>query len=331
MRHEFLDAAISAVRSAARLCQAVRARPDFESHAKKDRTPVTVADYGSQALVCKALNDAFPQIPIVGEEGAADLRSGDGSEAKALGQVVEFVRAVHPSASPQEVCDWIDLGAADPPASGSFWTLDPIDGTKGFLRNEQYAVALALIHVDPSAGASLELAVMACPGYDSLYVAVRGQGACAYSLSSDPDRGGGSPRPIRVRPVTDGADARLCESVESSSTDHSRVERVVRKLGLNKPPLKIDSQAKYAAVAQGDAEIYLRISPTPEYREKIWDHGAGALIVMEAGGVVTDLDGKPFDFSQGRSLAANRGVIAAVPALHAGVVEAISQAEQAEN
>lgn len=320
MRQDYQDAAIRAVRSAARLCRTVRARPGFESLDKKDRTPVTVADYGSQALVCKALSDAFPEIPIVAEEGADELR---GPAAKALEQVAEFVRIERPdlNADPRAICDWIDLGAADPPSSGWFWTLDPIDGTKGFLRNEQYAVALALIH-----SSTLELAVMACPGYDALYVAVRGQGVQVHSLSRREDADAdAAPRAIAVSPIADPLEARLCESVESSSTDHSQVDRLVQRLGLRRPPLKIDSQAKYAAVAQGDAELYVRISPTPDYREKIWDHAAGALIVAEAGGIVTDLRGKPFDFGQGRTLAANQGVIAAIPALHPLAVQAVAE------
>ena len=159
---------------------------------------------------------------------------------------------------------------------------------------------------------------MACPGFNALYLAVKGQGAGSQPLDGD-----GQVKPIRINRLPDPTQARLCESVESSSTDHSAVDRVIQELGLIQPAVKLDSQAKYAAVAQGDADIYLRISPTPEYREKIWDHAAGVILVLEAGGIVTDLDGKPFDFAQGRSLQANQGVVVAVPEIHERVVAAV--------
>ncbi len=66
--------------------------------------------------------------------------------------------------------------------------------------------------------------------------------------------------------------------------------------------VRIDSQAKYVVVADGRAEIYIRHSGNVDYREKVWDHAAGYLIVQEAGGRVTDLDGLPLDFSHGLRL-----------------------------
>ena len=72
------------------------------------------------------------------------------------------------------------------------------------------------------------------------------------------------------------------------------MERIVSRLGLKLAAQKLDGQVKYGIVASGDADLYLRIpNPrTPLYREKIWDHAAGLLLVEEAGGMVTDVDGK---------------------------------------
>jgi 3'(2'), 5'-bisphosphate nucleotidase len=91
--------------------------------------------------------------------------------------------------------------------------------------------------------------------------------------------------------------------------------------------VRLDSQAKYGVVARGDAAIYLRIpSPKqPDYREKIWDHAAGALIVEEAGGRVTDALGADLDFSRGRRLENNRGIVASNGYLHAAVLDAVGQ------
>jgi 3'(2'), 5'-bisphosphate nucleotidase len=80
----------------------------------------------------------------------------------------------------------------------------------------------------------------------------------------------------------------------------------------------MDSQAKYAVLAAGEGDVLLRlISPSrPDYREKIWDQAAGSIVVTEAGGRISDLDGRSLDFSHGRTLATNRGIVATNGRLH---------------
>jgi len=92
----------------------------------------------------------------------------------------------------------------------------------------------------------------------------------------------------------------------------------VKVLGITADPVPMDSQAKYAVLAAGGGEINLRlISPSqPNYVERIWDQAAGSICVEEAGGRVSDLDGKPLNFSHGRTLAANRGVLATNGRVH---------------
>jgi 3'(2'), 5'-bisphosphate nucleotidase len=84
----------------------------------------------------------------------------------------------------------------------------------------------------------------------------------------------------------------------------------------------MDSQAKYVVLAAGAGDVLLRlISPSrPDYREKIWDQAAGSIVVTESGGRITDLDGKPLDFSQGRTLAQNRGILATNGHLHEAIL-----------
>ena len=99
---------------------------------------------------------------------------------------------------------------------------------------------------------------------------------------------------------------------------------MVQRLGIAVDPVRLDSQAKYAVVAQGQAEIYLRLPTRKDYQEKIWDHAAGSIVVEEAGGRVTDVLGKPLDFSQGRTLANNRGVVASNAAVHDRFLQTLS-------
>jgi len=87
--------------------------------------------------------------------------------------------------------------------------------------------------------------------------------------------------------------------------------------------VRMDSQAKYASIARGAGDVYLRLPTSKSYQEKIWDHAAGDLIVREAGGEVTDVRGNRLDFSVGRTLKNNSGVVAAPKDLHPQVIEAV--------
>ena len=308
-----------AARAAAVACRAVQerlVRP--ETLEKKDKSPVTVADFASQAIVCAKLAEALPGDPIVGEENAAALR--ESGQEQIRDAVVERVRAeLDPGADSERVLAWVDLGAAD--ASGPrYWTLDPIDGTKGFLRGEQYAVALGLIE-----DGEVSLGVLACPnlplgdGRGALFAAVRGGGAEMSPLWDEDAQG----EKISVATLATAAEARFCESVESAHSDQSESAKIASLLGIASEPYRIDSQCKYAVVARNDASIYLRMPTRKDYREKIWDHAAGSIVVEEAGGRVTDVDGNPLDFRQGRTLGRNNGVVATCGSIHDEVIDAV--------
>ncbi len=315
--------AMEAVKQAAELCAAVRAEMVGSTFVQKgDNSPVTIADWGAQALVCHALAQAFPQDAIVAEEDAATLR--DPANAATLEQVAQYVQRLDSTATPQAVCDWIDVGGKT--LARRYWTLDPIDGTKGFLRNDQYAVALALV-VD----GEVKVGVLACPALPlqleqsnsasgALFVAVRGAGAEMLPLA------GGPAVPLHV--TTGGSNVRFVESVESGHGNQELQQRIAQAAGITQPSVRMDSQAKYGVVARGEAALYLRLtSPkTPDYRENIWDHAAGTIIVEEAGGRVTDMYGKPLDFAAGAKLQDNRGVVVSNGAIHAAVIAALGQA-----
>ena len=317
------QAAIEAVCRAAKLCTQVRSdMVDVGTLQKGDKSPVTVADFGAQALVCEHIKSVFPNDPIVGEEDAADLRKAE--NANQLDQVAKYVRRAHESATPEAICGWIDEGNAH--VADRYWTLDPIDGTKGFLRNDQYAIALALIE-----NGDLKVGVLGCPAlplsFDdsnvptgTLFVAVRGQGATMVSLN------GGDAKSIRVGSESDQSSQRFVESVEAAHGDHARQQAIAKAGGITQPSLRMDSQAKYGAVARGDAALYLRLpSPKyPDYREKIWDHAAGVLVVEEAGGRVTDMHGKPLDFGSDFKMNNNRGVVVSAGRIHDEVIAALA-------
>ncbi len=309
-----LQVGLHAVREASRVCRSVQHGIGPEAIEKKNKTPVTIADFASQAVVCRALKDAFPDDPIIGEEDSTELRGAEG--AHHLPQIQNELAAVGHSTDPEAIYASIDCGNAKD-YSPRFWTLDPIDGTKGFLRKEQYAVSLAL-----AIDGELQVGLLACPnlpvvsGESSplgvIFYAVKGQGAFAVPID-DPSA---APWRVRVSDVASPGRMRMCESVESGHSSHGDSAELSQRLGLGGAPQRLDSQAKYAVVARGDAEIYLRLPTKAGYREKIWDHGGGVIVVEEAGGTVTDAFGERLDFRHGSQLERNRGVVVSNGPLH---------------
>lgn len=308
------SAALDAVRAASESCAAAQGRlAAGDTLTKGDASPVTVADFAAQAIVCATLVDRLGAIELVGEESSSDLADNE----PLRDGVIDLVAAQRGSdVSAQQVLEWISVGHADG-LGDRHWTLDPIDGTKGFLRGDQYAIALALIE-----DGEVVLGVLGCPNLPNpdgsrgaIFVAV--DGTCEmYGLVGD------RARPVQVAAPATLAQARLCESVEAGHSNHDHSSLIAARLGITAEPYRIDSQCKYGAVARGDASIYLRLPTRADYREKVWDHAAGKFVVEQAGGRVTDVDGLPLDFSHGRVLHANRGVIATDGRFHDRVVAA---------
>lgn len=170
--------AVQAALDASLLCQQVQKDLTGESSfTKSDRSPVTVADYGAQAIICKLLKETFPKDLIIAEEDSVELRKPD--HAAILAQVMRYVEDQIPGVSPADVCEWI--GSSSRSLADRSWVLDPIDGTAGFLRGDQYAIALALVEKG-----EVTLGVLACPNLYAdigrpggkkgcLFLAVRGE------------------------------------------------------------------------------------------------------------------------------------------------------------
>lgn len=306
---------------ASRLCEQVRREMSAEAIEKKDGTPVTVADFGSQAVICRSIAKVFPGDPVVGEEEGSGLR--EPNMKGTLDKVTEFVQRTLSDVTHESVISWINRGNGD--VGPRYWTIDPIDGTKGFLRGEQYAVALALIEEG-----EVKMGVLACPWLPAdpgdhngargvLFSAVRGQGATMFPVK------GGPHTSLRVTGLEENSDLPLVESVESGHCDHRQQHAVAKAVGIQVPSLKVDGQVKYGMVARGEAVLYLRFpsSDAPTYLERIWDHAAGAIIVEEAGGRVTDMKGRSLDFSRGPDMTHNQGIIAGSVAIHEKVLEVL--------
>ncbi|KAM0851917.1 hypothetical protein ACQ4PT_052123 [Festuca glaucescens] len=355
-----MEAAVRVVQVACTLCQRVQDSlllADTGSgsvHSKLDRSPVTVADWGVQATVSWLLSDCFrdENVSIVAEEDDKTLSSSDGTAllesvvAAVNGCLVEApkygLRSPEKDLRAHDVLQAIQKCSSTGGPKGRFWVLDPVDGTLGFVRGDQYAIALALIE-----DGEVVLGVLGCPNYpmkkewlnyhQRYYrlmskVAPPTSGSWNKGCVMYAHKGCGqawmqplvhdfgmlnwhNSREIQVSSVSDPVSATFCEPVEKANSSHSFTAGLAHSVGLRNRPLRVYSMVKYAAIARGDAEIFMKFARSG-YREKIWDHAAGVVIIQEAGGVVTDAGGRPLDFSRGVYLEGlDRGIIACSGAL----------------
>ncbi|KAF9530735.1 3,5-bisphosphate nucleotidase HAL2 [Crepidotus variabilis] len=342
------QAAMTAVRRASQLASSVFNKlVKAETLTKDDKSPVTIADFAAQAVISTILHNAFPTDLIVGEEDASELRSPNNAEEREMRERIislanealtsELMLGDNPTwgigpgtaKSDSEILDAIDRGNYQGGSQGRMWTIDPIDGTKGFLRGDQYAVCVSLI-VD----AQVHVGVLGCPnlqknpehpeeGNGCMFVAIRGQGTRQMTLS------GSNPTFVKIPPTNSPESLFLLESVDPSHSSHSFNSTVSNLLKITQPSVRMDSQAKYGSLARSGG-IYMRMPTGAGYKEKIWDHAPGSIIIEEAGGVVSDSRGEPLNFGLGRTLGDNFGVIACGKDTHSGVLTAVQQALQEE-
>ncbi|PFH58257.1 hypothetical protein XA68_13974 [Ophiocordyceps unilateralis] len=296
---------------------------------KEDSSPVTVADFAAQALLTHLVRRAFPDDAVVGEEDSSVLRRDDGLRRRVYDLFSAACGDDEARPSIDAMLDLIDLGGrADGGPKGRFWAMDPIDGTAAFLRGEQYAVSLALVEDGKEV-----VGVIACPnlklqkgavhesiveadGLGIMLSAVRGQGTNVIKLSS-PDDALVPRRLERLEPPASIDRLHIVDCAIGASTGRDVMRRLAAALGAPFPGTDVwSSHVRYAALVIGGGHVLVRIASSPEEKSCIWDHAGAQLIYTEVGGRVTDLDGKAIDFTAGRHLSRNRGLVAAQADIH---------------
>lgn len=214
---------------------------DHGVRAKADASPLTIADELADRLIVAALRELTPDIPVVSEE---------------------------------------TVETAGPAAAGArrFWLVDPLDGTKEFIkRNGEFTVNIALIEdASPIAG------VIHIPVSGETFAGARGAGASVQ-------RKGGLPQAIACRPCPPGGAVLM--------TSRSHADNAALDTYLGDTPVAerriAGSALKFCRVADGTADLYPRLGPTSE-----WDTAAGQALVEAAGGRMTMLDGTPFRYGK---------------------------------
>ncbi|EES17739.1 putative PAP-specific phosphatase, mitochondrial [Sorghum bicolor] len=368
--HRELAAAVASVERACRLCVDVKASllsGDRKFLEKNDETPVTIADFGVQALISFELQQLFPSIPLVAEEDSACLRSLNADESNS-NELVESISSfvaerVSNSGSPlshADVLSAIDRGGKDAvsfdPNPATYWVLDPIDGTKSFLKGADdslYVVGLALV-VD----GKLAVGVMGCPNWTDGITDKNND----ESLAAPPGRGilmvshvgcGTWSRPLssEIDQFTTALDAWKRCFVDPCSIAHMARYCIVDSHTWDMMPLSLyfnstmdqsdprdenrillqnscgGSLSKYLMVASGRMSVFILLARA-EKQIKAWDHAVGVICVQEAGGQTCDWRGEPLDFAADqtgrRIIYPWGGVLATNCALHDELVEMIT-------
>jgi len=311
------QAALEVLEKACTLARKLQDDQNVEAVEKSDSSPVTVADLAVQILVVTALREKFPEDQFIAEETAAPLLQNE--------ELFRLVRHYLESFGGPWTRESVVQALSNDTKSERRWILDPVDGTKGFLRGDQFAIALA-----HSVGSEIQFGLLGCPrlgmsgnehGEGVIGAASLGRGCWQKSLhQSDWNK-------VEVSSQDRASETRLLRSFEASHTNEAEIETLVENLSVTAEPVRLDSQAKYLLLARGDAEAVIRcLSPKrPNYKEKVWDQAAGSIVVTESGGRITDLAGKSLDFSHGNTLARNTGVIATNKKLHEALLTGLPQ------
>lgn len=215
---------------------------DFDVRNKGDNSPVTEADERAEALILPALRKLLPGIPAIGEEA-------------------------------------VSQGNAETVAGDVFWLVDPVDGTKEFLRRSgEFTVNIALVeHTVPVLG------LVAAPALK------RGFRACGPGTAELREGTGSDWQPIAVRAIP--ADGAIVASSRSHG-DRAKIEELLAGMNI-RDHVTAGSSLKFCLLAEGAADVYPRYGPTSE-----WDTAAGHAVLTGAGGSVRKFDETELEYGK---------------------------------
>jgi len=211
---------------------------DFSIQEKDDKSPLTEADAAAHTLISERLSALTPSLPILSEEDVA--------------------------------------GFPGPDSAGRYWLVDPLDGTKEFIkRNGEFTANIALIE-----NGRPVLGVVLAPVLDTIYSAAQGIGA--FKQIKD-----GNQENIHV--ATHEA-SKPWKVVGSRSHAGDSLGAALKRLGKHEL-IPMGSSLKLCLVADGSADVYPRLGPT-----SLWDTAAAQCVVEQAGGKVVQLTGEPLGY-----------------------------------
>lgn len=319
-----LDPILYAVRQAAILCREVQHNSlhsiNKQNKEKTQSEPVTIADYGSQVIIGRALAQHFPDDAVIAEEAGSQFLELTNDEQKA--DVINLLTTLLDiNVTQDDIVRWLDQGT-DKTNTKRTWVIDPIDGTKGFVAMRHYSIGIGILEEGQAVGA-----IVGTPGYGDGVSGDDNEGAIFYIKDNkvyQASLAGGEGQAVTVSERIDNL--RIVQSFEKKHASKSRMASAREKAGMADASIvEMDSMEKYALIANGDADVYLRLPNLTSTRSHmIWDHVAGVALVLAAGGMATDVDGSPLIFSQGRTMP-NRGMIISNGKVHERLIAAVGE------
>jgi HAL2 family 3'(2'),5'-bisphosphate nucleotidase len=292
-----LKIAINIVRNSSLITEWFR-KKGFESFSKSDESPVTLADFAVQIYAISQLKDYYPDDEIIAEEENIDFINN---------KAEDLINQCFNELDLQKIKNLKENIRFRGKTSERQWTVDPIDGTIGYQKGLSYAVGIGfMVKSIP------KMCAIAVPNYNkkplALFIAEERQGAqVTYNNKNFTS--------IRVSSNESIENLRLCHSLHY---DQPWVLNFAKKIGI-KNFIQIDSMAKFCMVAEGIADLYLK--PLDLLHSFTWDFMPGDLIVKEAGGIVSDLNGQKLTFKKEKCLWTAPGIIASNGILHEKILE----------
>ncbi|KAK9936238.1 hypothetical protein M0R45_013088 [Rubus argutus] len=328
-----LEAAIDVVETASKLCVEVQSSLNSSGRRileKNDQTPVTVADFSVQALISLELGRRFPSIPLVAEEDSASVRANNLVEP-VVKAVVDKASVGETPLTAENVMEAIDRGGPEAFTFGTqpatYWLLDPIDGTRGFVEGNKalFVVGLALV-----VAGEIVLGVMGCPHWQedlsnkSISEVMEDKSIASESgLLMVSHIGCGTASGMLLYHRESEEWEALPPSAFFTSTTNADSVGDGQVLVL-KPCC--GSLCKYLMVASGRGSVFIQRQKDKVI--KAWDHAVGIICVLEAGGKATDWEGNQVDLAADeagrRNIYPSGGFLVTNGKLHNQLLELIS-------
>jgi 3'(2'), 5'-bisphosphate nucleotidase len=276
----------------------------FSSFIKKDDSPVTLADFASQIFIISEIRKRFPEDQIVAEEESSNFLNLNAE--KMLKRCYKSLQINFE----KNLTDSLDYRG---PSSIRQWTVDPIDGTKGFQKNLAYAIGIGLmIQFEPM------ICAISVPNYKNTSLAIF---SAEKNKGAKVSYGDQNFVKIRVSDIKELKTSRMCYSLHYNKP---WVLNFAQSIGITNF-IPMDSMAKLCMVADGSAEIYVK--PMNVQRSFTWDFLPGELLVREAGGTITDINGSLIKYKNNKCKVTAPGLIASNGINHKDLITALKSTE----
>ncbi|MCJ7649869.1 MAG: hypothetical protein MUP85_14755 [Candidatus Lokiarchaeota archaeon] len=294
--HKELKLAIEIVNTASKITEWFR-EVGFQSYQKEDDSPVTIADYATQIYIINKIMEQFPDDQIIAEED--DSSFIDDIAKRSINSCYEALN-IEGNINIEK-----SLMKKDK-YSKRQWTVDPIDGTKGYQEGLSYAIGIGLmINSDP------KICAIAVPNYKkfgkAIFISEKDKGSKFATNTSEF-------KPIKVSHQSHLKQAKMCHSLHY---DEPWVMEFAKRAEITNF-IQIDSMAKFCMIADGTADLYVK--PMNKSRSFAWDFLPGILLVQEAGGTVTDLRGSKIEFNNDKCIVSTPGLIASNSIIHNDII-----------